>query len=69
MVVLDPDSESSSKVLKVIPLLKERGLVDNLATAYVCHNFACQLPVTDPTAFGRNFSRLRPHLPLRDLGC
>jgi uncharacterized protein len=31
-----------------VPLLVGRGLVDGAAAAYVCRNFACQLPVTDP---------------------
>jgi uncharacterized protein YyaL (SSP411 family) len=33
-----------------VPLLEGRGLVDGQAAAYVCRNFACQLPVTDPAA-------------------
>ena len=32
-----------------VPLLTGRGLVNGAAAAYVCRNFACQLPVTDPT--------------------
>ena len=31
-----------------VPLLAGRGLVDGAPAAYVCRNFACQLPVTDP---------------------
>jgi hypothetical protein len=31
-----------------VPLLTGRGLVNGGAAAYVCRNFACQLPVTDP---------------------
>jgi hypothetical protein len=33
-----------------VPLLEGRALVDGQAAAYVCRNFACQLPVTDPAA-------------------
>ena len=33
-----------------IPLLAERAAVDGRATAYVCRNYACQLPVTDSDA-------------------
>ena len=33
-----------------MPLLEGRGLVDGLPTAYVCQNYACQLPVTDVDA-------------------
>jgi uncharacterized protein YyaL (SSP411 family) len=32
------------------PLLKDRTTVDDSPTAYVCQNFTCQLPVTDPVA-------------------
>ena len=30
-----------------LPLLEGRGMVDGRPTAYVCENYACQLPVTD----------------------
>jgi uncharacterized protein len=36
-----------------LPLLSERGTVDGAATAYVCRNYLCQLPVTDPAALAR----------------
>jgi hypothetical protein len=32
------------------PLLEARVLVNNAPTAYVCENYACKLPVTDPSA-------------------
>ena len=32
----------------LIPLLADRGQVDGKATAYVCRNFVCGLPATDP---------------------
>jgi uncharacterized protein YyaL (SSP411 family) len=35
------------KEAALIPLLRDRPLVDGKPTAYVCRNFACQLPVTD----------------------
>ena len=31
-----------------IPLLAGRTQIDGAATAYVCENYACQLPVTEP---------------------
>jgi uncharacterized protein YyaL (SSP411 family) len=33
-----------------VPLLAGRGLVDGGPAAYVCRNFTCQLPVTDPAS-------------------
>jgi uncharacterized protein YyaL (SSP411 family) len=31
-----------------VPILEGRGLVDGRATAYVCIDFVCQRPVTEP---------------------
>ena len=32
------------------PLLEQRVMQEGLSTAYVCENYACQLPVTDAAA-------------------
>jgi uncharacterized protein YyaL (SSP411 family) len=39
----EPDAQPSA-----VPLLRERGLVDGRAAAYVCREFTCQVPVADP---------------------
>ncbi len=36
-----------------IPLLEGRTQLNGRATAYVCHGFTCQLPVTEPDALAR----------------
>ena len=36
-----------------LPLLVERQQIDAKATAYVCENYVCQLPVTEPQALAR----------------
>ncbi len=43
---LDTDSIETKNIIKKIPLLAGRTLVDGKAAAYVCENFTCQLPVT-----------------------
>ena len=40
-----PDAEAS-----VVPLLQDRGQIEGRATAYVCVDFTCRAPVTDPDA-------------------
>ena len=39
-----------------IPLLEGRSAVDGKATAYVCENYACELPVTEPDALARQLT-------------
>jgi hypothetical protein len=42
-VSADPDASA-------IPLLRDRTRIDGRPTAFVCRDFACRLPVTDPSA-------------------
>ena len=39
------------------PLLQARIMVGGLPSAYVCENYTCQLPVTDPDALAEQLSR------------
>jgi uncharacterized protein YyaL (SSP411 family) len=41
-----------------MPLLQGRALIDGKATAYVCRNYACELPVTDRAALARQLETL-----------
>jgi uncharacterized protein YyaL (SSP411 family) len=41
-----------------VPLLKGRDAVGGNATAYVCRNYACELPVTDRAALARQLDGL-----------
>jgi len=41
-----------------IPLLQNREAVSGEATAYVCRNYACELPVTDREALARQLDAL-----------
>ena len=44
------DAGQDSRGPTSYPLLEGRGMVDNQPTAYVCQNYVCQLPVTEPVA-------------------
>ena len=39
-----------------IPLLQDRGMVDGKPAAYVCQNYVCQLPVTEPEALAQQLA-------------
>jgi uncharacterized protein YyaL (SSP411 family) len=41
-----------------VPLLEGRGAVDGKPTAYVCRDYACELPVTDRAALARQLDAL-----------
>jgi uncharacterized protein YyaL (SSP411 family) len=45
-VLLQHDPDGPAPVAS--PLLEGRGQIGGRAAAYVCHNYACQLPATDP---------------------
>jgi uncharacterized protein YyaL (SSP411 family) len=44
----DPGRADEEELIKNIPLLTGRTLIDGKAAAYVCENFTCHLPVTSP---------------------
>ena len=51
--VLASASIGDERALSAIALLADRPLKDQRATAYVCQNFTCQAPVTEPEALAR----------------
>jgi uncharacterized protein len=44
--------EGDRKTAAGIPLLEGRGTLDGRVTGYVCRNYACQLPTTEPGVLG-----------------
>jgi uncharacterized protein YyaL (SSP411 family) len=54
-----------------VPILEGRGLVDRRATTYVCVDFVCQRPVTEPEASTRRRGAKRSGVRLSALeaGC
>jgi uncharacterized protein YyaL (SSP411 family) len=43
----------SEDLLETVPMLKDRGPLDGKAAAYVCENYTCKLPTSDPETLGR----------------
>jgi uncharacterized protein YyaL (SSP411 family) len=43
-----------------VPLLADRVMIGGTPTAYLCRDFACRMPVTDPAALRRQLDEARP---------
>ena len=48
----EPDPQGAK-----IPLLQDRGLVNGRAAAYVCRDFACQAPISEPEGLQAQLER------------
>jgi uncharacterized protein YyaL (SSP411 family) len=53
VLMLADGGEGQRILASRIPFLETIGMLDGKATAYVCENYACQLPTTDPDALAR----------------
>jgi uncharacterized protein YyaL (SSP411 family) len=49
-----PDAQTADG----IPLLRGRDAVEGKAAAYVCRNYACELPTTDAAVLAGQLARL-----------
>ena len=47
----EPDDDEAAEA---IALLEERDMINGAPAAYVCQNFACQLPTTDAKEFAKD---------------
>jgi len=48
--VVAPGFVNETEAHETVPLLQNRPLLDGQAAAYVCHNYTCKEPVTEPEA-------------------
>ena len=46
--VVAPGFVNDVEAIEALPLLQNRSLIDGRAAAYVCQNYTCQQPVTEP---------------------
>ncbi|OLD99874.1 MAG: thioredoxin domain-containing protein [Candidatus Rokubacteria bacterium 13_1_20CM_4_68_9] len=49
-------SDGDHSAVLGVPLLEGRRAVDGRTTVFVCRNYACELPATDPATLGRQLS-------------
>ena len=59
-VVVGSDPAMTVGTSVAMPLLEDRGMMEGRATAYVCQNYMCQLPVTDPDALAQQLQDQPP---------
>jgi uncharacterized protein YyaL (SSP411 family) len=52
ITLLDLSWPDASEIASRLPLLADKKMVDGKPTAYVCRNYACQSPTTDPRRLG-----------------
>ncbi len=48
VVLVRPGDAHSRKIIKIAPFTKDMKAARGKATAYICTNYACQRPTTDP---------------------
>ena len=53
VVALAASGDGAGSLEDLMPMLKEKGKIDGKATAYVCENYTCKQPVTDPEALAK----------------
>ena len=51
VVLVFVDMERQSDLIKIAPYLEGFGMIDEKATAFICKNFTCDLPITDLDKF------------------
>ena len=53
LLLLADDAENQTYLARTLPFLQTIKRIGGKATAYVCANFTCKMPVTDPSALQR----------------
>jgi uncharacterized protein YyaL (SSP411 family) len=59
-VVVHRPQDEGAPILDAVPMLRPMIAKDGRATAYVCRNFACEAPTSDPTVLAAKLDAARP---------
>lgn len=54
-----PLGVQGSRIRELAPFAKDKALTDGKAAAFVCRNYSCELPVTEPEKLKRQLSHLK----------
>jgi len=57
VLILNPTDQESPPIHTLAEFIKDQSSIDGMATAYVCLNYNCQMPTTEP---GRMLDLLNP---------
>ena len=60
ILLLADGGEGQKELAKTLPFLRTMKPIDGKATAFVCENYACELPTTDPAVMARLLDRKKP---------
>jgi uncharacterized protein len=58
-LILYVDDDRRERLAKLVPFASTLRSIDGKTTAYVCENYACRLPVTDPEAFAAQLDAMQ----------
>jgi len=62
--VVAQSSPLDTEAISLVPLLRDRPQIKGQATAYVCENFTCKQPVTDPNDLASQLREKAASVPL-----
>jgi uncharacterized protein YyaL (SSP411 family) len=58
VVLFKPSDDKENSLSKLAPFTKDMKSIDGKATAYICRNFACELPTTNVLEMRSTLERL-----------
>ncbi|MEE9231050.1 MAG: thioredoxin domain-containing protein [Acidobacteriota bacterium] len=60
ILLLADGGEGQKELAKRLPFVRTMKPIDGKATAFVCENYACELPTTDPAVMARLLDKKKP---------